>query len=326
MRIRTNRGSRLNEQGLYTQAVAELDLAITTAELAGSDTFSSLAYNNRGEAYLALGQLDLALADLRRAHEIWTRLESNRILYPLTNMGFVQLLRGQRSEAIALFSEAIRIAADVRDAEGLAPAYSGLAYALDRDDPRAAAEAARVAIDADHAMWMPHAYLAAGRVALHSDDRIAASEWAAKATALARQRHDRPALAEALLLTANLETSESASLAQQAGQLWQDLGSPIGEARANLVLARSMTGRQRDQLVATAERMLQAAGAWGALADARRELGEGVTSSVVITTLGGFRVIRAVSRSTSASGDHARRVTSSSCSLPVVARPLFATK
>ena len=30
----------------------------------------------------------------------------------------------------------------------------------------------------------------------------------------------------------------------------------------------------------------------GALADARRELGEGVTSSVVITTLGGFRVIR----------------------------------
>ena len=292
VRIRTNRGSRLNEQGLYSQAVAELDLAITTAELAGSDTFSSLAYNNRGEAYLALGQLDLALADLRRAHEIWTRLESNRILYPLTNMGFVQLLRGQRSEAIALFSEAIRIAADVRDAQGLAPAYSGLAYALDRDDPRAAAEAARAAIDADHAMWMPHAYLAAGRVALHSDDRTAASEWAAKATALARQRHDRPALAEALLLTANLETSESASLAQQAGQLWQDLGSPIGEARANLVLARSMTGRQRDELVATAERMLQAAGAWGALADARRELGEGVTSSVVITTLGGFRVIR----------------------------------
>ena len=87
VRIRTNRGSRLNEQGLYSQAVAELDLAITTAELAGSDTFSSLAYNNRGEAYLALGQLDLALADLRRAHEIWTRLASNRIFYPLPTWG-----------------------------------------------------------------------------------------------------------------------------------------------------------------------------------------------------------------------------------------------
>jgi DNA-binding SARP family transcriptional activator/ATP/maltotriose-dependent transcriptional regulator MalT len=292
VRIRTNRGSRLNEQGLYSQAVAELDLAITTAELAGSDTFSSLAYNNRGEAYLALGQLDLALADLRRAHEIWTRLESNRILYPLTNMGFVQLLRGQRSEAIALFSEAIRIASEVRDAQGLAPAYTGLAYALDRDDPHAAAEAARAAIEANHAMWMPNAFLAAGRVALHSDDRAAAAEWATKATALARQRRDRPALAEALLLSANLETSDSAALAQQASRLWRDLGSPIGEARANLVLARSTTGRQRDELVAGAERMLQDAGAWGALADARIELGQGVTSSVVITTLGGFRVIR----------------------------------
>ena len=102
VRIRTNRGSRFTEQGQYAQAVIELDLAITTAELAGSDTFSALAYNNRGEAYLALGQLDLALADLRRAHDIWTRLASNRILYPLNNLGFVQLLRGQRSEAIAL--------------------------------------------------------------------------------------------------------------------------------------------------------------------------------------------------------------------------------
>ena len=292
VRIRTNRGSRLNEQGQFTQAVAELDLAITTAELAGSDTFSSLAYNNRGEAYLALGQLDLALADLRRAHEIWTRLASNRILYPLTNMGFVQLLRGQRSEAIALFNEAIRIAAEVRDAQGLAPAYTGLAHALDRDDPHAAAAAAQSAIEANHALWMPHAYLAAGKIALHANDLTAASEWAAKATALARQRHDRPALAEALILSASLDTAESATLAQQASRLWHDLGSPLGEARANLVLARSTTGKQRDELVVGAERMLHEAGAWGALADARRELGEGVTSSVVITTLGGFRVIR----------------------------------
>ena len=91
-----------------------MGLAITTAELAGSDTFSSLAYNNRGEAYLALGQLDLALADLRRAHDIWIRLASNRILYPC-RLKIAQLLRGQRSEAIALFNEAIRIAASVRE-------------------------------------------------------------------------------------------------------------------------------------------------------------------------------------------------------------------
>jgi DNA-binding SARP family transcriptional activator/ATP/maltotriose-dependent transcriptional regulator MalT len=292
VRIRTNRGSRLNEQGQYAQAIAELEVAITTAELAGSDTFSALAYNNRGEAYLALGQLDLALADLRRAHDIWTRLASNRILYPLNNLGFVQLLRGQRSEAIALFNEAIRIAASQRDAQGLVPAYLGLATALDQDDPRAAADAANKAIEANHAMWMPHAYVAAGNVALHASDFAKASHWAAKATELAGQRHDRPALAEALLLRANLDSGDSAALAQQASRLWHDLGNPIGQARADLVLARTTTGRRRDELVTRAERVLQDAGAWGALADARRELGDGATSSISIATLGGFRVSR----------------------------------
>ena len=292
VRIRTNRGSRLVEQGEYAKAVAELDLAITTAELAGSDTFSSLAYNNRGEAYLALGQLDLALGDLRRAHDIWTRLASDRILYPLINMGLVQLMRGQRSEAIALFNEAICIASRERDAQGLVPAYIGLANALDRDDPAGATEAARQAIEANHPLWMADAYIAAGNVACHAGDLDAAVDWAAKATELAGQRHDRPALAEALLLHANLGSSESATYALQASRLWHELGNPIGEARADLALARTTTGRRREELIASAERKLQDAGAWGVLADARRELGEGVTSSVVIATLGGFRVSR----------------------------------
>ena len=292
VRIRTNRGSRLVEQGEYARAVAELDLAITTAELAGSDTFSSLAYNNRGEAYLALGQLDLALGDLRRAHDIWTRLASDRILYPLINMGLVQLMRGQRSEAIALFNEAICIASRERDAQGLVPAYIGLANALDRDDPAGATEAARQAIEANHPLWMADAYIAAGNVACHAGDLDAAVDWAAKATELAGQRHDRPALAEALLLHANLGSSESATYALQASRLWHELGNPIGEARADLALARTTTGRRREELIDSAERKLQDAGAWGVLADARRELGEGVTSSVVIATLGGFRVSR----------------------------------
>jgi DNA-binding SARP family transcriptional activator len=81
-------------------------------------------------------------------------------------------------------------------------------------------------------------------------------------------------------------------LAQQASRLWHDLGNPIGQARADLVLARTTTGKRRDALIAGAERMLQDAGAWGALADARRELGDGRSSSIAIATLGGFRVTR----------------------------------
>jgi DNA-binding SARP family transcriptional activator len=292
VRIRTNRGSHLCEQGHYASAVAELDRAITTAELAGSDTFSGLAYTNRGEARVALGQLDLALADLHRARDIFTRLSSDWILYPLNNLGYAQLLRGQRSEAVALFGEAVRIAERERDTQGMVPAYIGLAAALDRDDPAGAMDAARKAIEANHALWMPRAYAAAGSIALHSGDRSSAAEWAAKATTLARARHDRPALAEALLLSARLEDPPSASLADQARRLWQDLGNPIGAARTDLMLARTRTGRTREELISGAERVLQEAGAWGPLADARVELGEGATSPVVITTLGGFRVLR----------------------------------
>lgn len=292
VRIRTNRGSRFTEQGQYLDALAELDTAITIAELAGSDTFAGLAYNNRGEAHLALGHLDVALADLRRAHDIYARLASTRLLFALNNIGFVQLLRGQRSEAVALFTEAIRIAGEQGDAQGLVPAYVGLANALDRDEPAAAAAAAQSAIDANHAMWMPHAYIAAGTVALHAGDREAARSWAARATDLARQRHDRPALAESLLLAALLEAPPSATLAEQASRLWRDLGHPIGEARAELVRARTMVGRLREAVVTRAEAVLQEAGAFGALAEARRELGEGTSSPISIATLGGFRVSR----------------------------------
>jgi ATP/maltotriose-dependent transcriptional regulator MalT/DNA-binding SARP family transcriptional activator len=292
VRIRTNRGSRFTEQGQYAKALAELDEAITIAELAGSDTFAALAYTNRGEVHVATGHLDLALADLRRGHQIWSRLGSERILYALNSMGTVQILRGQRSEALALFNEAVSIASDQRDAQGLVPACVGLAKALELDDPAGAAAAARRAIEANHAMWMPHAYTAAGTVALQSGDHDAAARWAAKATELAHERHDRPALAEALLLRAASEQPPSAKVAAEASRLWHDLGNPIGEARADLLIAQTSPAKRRDELVARAERVLQDAGAWGVLAEARRESGRDATSPVSIATLGGFRVSR----------------------------------
>lgn len=293
VRIKTNRGSRFTEQGQYVEALAELDEAITIAELAGSETFAALAYCNRGEAHVATGDLDLALADLRRAQQIWSRLASERILYALNAMGTVQILRGQRSEAIALFNEAVRIAGGQRDAQGLVPAYVGLARALELDDPKAAAAAARQAIEANHAMWMPHAYTAAGTVALHSGDRDAAAHWAARATELAHERHDRPALAEALLLRAAIEEPPSAAIAEEASRLWHDLGNPIGAARADLLIAQTSPAQRREELVTRAERALRDAGAWGVLAEERREWGVSATSPISITTLGGFRVSRA---------------------------------
>lgn len=292
IRIHANRGSRLTEEGRYSEALEELDAAIALSEVAGSDTFTALAFNNRGEAHLALGNLDDALAALREAERIWTRLGSRRVLYAVGNLGVVQYMRGQRAQAIALFREAIRLAAAQRDLQGEAASLVGLARALELERPDEAAELARRAIDSGQAIWLPHALVTAGSIALRMGDRAAAQEWAHKASALAADRRDRPALAESLLLQAAIDEPPDVALAEEAGRLWNDLGSRIGRARADLLVAQSRSGRQRDELVADAERVLYDAGALGYLAEWRQVSAGRTPPEVAIYTLGGFRVVR----------------------------------
>jgi DNA-binding SARP family transcriptional activator len=97
-------------------------------------------------------------------------------------------------------------------------------------------------------------------------------------------------VAEALLLRAAAESPASAPIAEEARRMWHDLGSPIGEARAALLVAETSSGRERDLLVAEAEQRLFDAGALDYLADAKRARSSG--APIAITTLGGFRVIR----------------------------------
>ena len=106
---------------------------------------------------------------------------------------------------------------------------------------------------------------------------------------------DRPSVAEALLLLAASQDPPAVSRAEEAGRLWHELGNPIGEARALLVVAETLSGEARADHVATAERLLYDAGAWRYLADVRRLSAEPATTPppVAITTLGGFRVTRA---------------------------------
>lgn len=293
IRIRTNRGSRLTEEGRYAEAVAELDRAIGLAELAGSDNFAALAHSNRGEALMALGQLDDALEALRRAEAIWMRLGSSRILYAISNLAAVQLLRGQRTQSIALFRQAAEAAESRGDAQGAAQALVGLARALESEHPDEAAEVIQRAIATQQAIWMPHAYVTAGSIALRVGDHEDAARWAARAVASANDRRDQPALAEALLLQAALEQPPSLRLAREAGRLWHELGNRIGQARADLLAAQSTSGRARDELVATAERVLYDAGALGLLAEARQARAAAASAPVTVITLGGFRVLRA---------------------------------
>lgn len=292
VRIRANRGSRFNEEGRYAEALTEFDEAIRLAELAGSDAFAALAYNNRGETHIALGNVDDALAALRQAEAIWTKLGSERVLYALANLATVHSMRGLRTQAEGLFREAVRLAESRGDRQGAASALVGLARALELDHPEEAAVVAQRAIATGQAIWLPHALTTAGSIALRTGDRTAAAEWAIRAVASAVERRDRPALAEALLLQALVGEPPSESIAEEAGRLWDELGSPIGRARADLVIAQAVPGRGGVARAARAERVLYDAGALGYLADARLWRRDRARAPVAFYTLGGFRVLR----------------------------------
>jgi ATP/maltotriose-dependent transcriptional regulator MalT/DNA-binding SARP family transcriptional activator len=294
VRIRTNMGSHFMEEGSYPAAIAELDAAIGMAELAGSQSFTGLAYANRGETYTRMGRLDDALRDLRQAQRIWEQLGSDDVSYALAYIGDVQFLRGQQTEARSLFLRSIELAEQCGDMQGLVPALIGLARVLSDDDLPAAAAAAERAISVGQPLGQSHARCAAGWIALRRGDREGARAHAAQALEHAHAQLDRPATAEALLLLAALERPPSVSRAEESGRLWQELGNPIGEARALLLVAETRHGAARADLVSTAERLLFDAGAWRYLADVRRLAAEPamVPRPVAINTLGGFRVTR----------------------------------
>ena len=156
-----------------TQALRELDAAIELAELIGSDNFGALAYSNRGDTYLrhgpprrrprrpAAGRGDLAAARI-----------GHRRTTPIGLLGDVQALRGQRSEAIALYRQAI----DLADAQRR---HAGAGAGADRAGPDARRRrpdrrrwrppSGRSAPPA-RCRW-PHAHLAAGWIELRRGDR-----------------------------------------------------------------------------------------------------------------------------------------------------------
>ncbi len=290
VRIRTNRGSHHTEEGSYEAAIEELDAAIEGAELIGSDTFAGLAYANRGDTFTRMGRLDDAVRDLRRAQDIWERLGSSDVAYALAQLGDAQLLRGQRADALALHTEAISVAERAGDAQSLTGALLGLARDLLADDPAGAARAVERAIAAGPTVAAPHVQLVAGWVDLRRDDRVAAARRAEAALRLGQAHGDRPAVAEALLLQAIIDQPPSAAKAAESSRLWADLGNPIGEARALLVLAGRTPGRRGEELAERAEALLFDAGAWGPLAEARQATTD--IPPIVISTLGGFRLTR----------------------------------
>jgi tetratricopeptide (TPR) repeat protein len=103
---------------------------------------SSLAYRNRGNCYLNLGQIDDALVDLRQAIRLPRHAVEDHV-----NLGHALWHKGRQHEAIAECQKAIR------EAPNLAMAHNNLAWFLASSpdpklhDPAQAVEAARKAAE-----------------------------------------------------------------------------------------------------------------------------------------------------------------------------------
>ena len=247
IRVRTNRGSRHVEECSYEEAVAELDLALGLADLAGFAAFRALALTNRGEALFRLGRLDEAVADLEagqatstsgsaRAWSPTRSTSSARSTAPAAS-GRSPGPRSRRRSATA------RRRATCRRSSRPSPAWRACSSA---DEPDAAAALVERALACPPGMNQVHALLAAGWVELARGDRCAATGHAAAATAAAGVRRDRASLAESLELRvlAAPEPVRQADRLEEAVGIWRDLRNPAAEARARAG-ARAARRRRR---------------------------------------------------------------------------------
>ena len=241
IRIRLNRGSRLNEEGFHDEAVAELDLAIGLADLGGYGSFKAIALCNRGEARGALGRFDEAFDDVQTSKATFQRLGSLLVSYPLGQAGHLHAARGQTALAHAAYIEAIDVARRSGDLQGLVPALAGLARLTAADDPAGGA-AALPTRPWPRAPGSPSATrsLARATVAIVGGELTDARATLDRAAAIARDRRDRAALARATELRASTSTGTDGSRAalHDAFALWEDLQSPLGQGRVLLALAR----------------------------------------------------------------------------------------
>src|SRR4029077_1243765 len=130
IRIHSNRSSHHLDEGDYGEALAELEAALPLAELAGFSPFHATGLTNRADARFLLGRLEEAIADLQAAVRIYQRMDSRMVNYPLERLGTVHRERGELALARGAYEEAVALADQSGDLQGLVPALAGLARVL----------------------------------------------------------------------------------------------------------------------------------------------------------------------------------------------------
>lgn len=288
-RIHANLSSRALENGGYMQAITEANLALQTG--AGHRYFSAIALANKADAHLRLGQLDGARAAIDDAAAICEALGSLTASLPQILYGELYRQRGDMVRARGSFERARALAEEADDVHALVPALCGLARVLAEDDSAAARQLAADGLARASGLERAAALCAAAEVELWARDGAAAGRFARRAEAQARATGDRAALAESLELQAAARVPADQPKLRQAIELWDDVGNPVGAARARLglaILSGDQQGADATRRELEAMGVASALGVPGLLAS-KRDGGH----EVAIVALGRFAVLRA---------------------------------
>ena len=295
-RLRTARGSLLLGQGLYREAIAELEVALGLAELVGCPSLQALSLMNRGRCHWCLGELDEANADYEAAIVVYRTVGTHEISYALIGRGNVHRERGELVVARAFYEHALAIAERSGDLQGIVPACYQLAKVLVDEDPTAARELAERAVACG---WPDHASAlsARGWIALAQGDRERAARLATRAVGRARKRRDRLGLAEALELAAfsTREPAVQRARLREALTIWHEIGSDPRTTAVELALARLSRGVAAHADAARAEHRLQRLGVRvspSGPAGLLRAVARQTQIPLAIETLGRFHVRR----------------------------------
>jgi ATP/maltotriose-dependent transcriptional regulator MalT/DNA-binding SARP family transcriptional activator len=281
------------EAGAPQHALADAQIALSLSERCENPFFVAHALTTRGRAAGRLGMLEVARADFTTAIDLFQRLGSRFLAWPLCGLGDLHRIKGQLVRARAAYEEALTLAEPYHDVFGLSSALIGLARIAAADDLVRARERADRAVELGEGLRMVPAWLTRGWVKLMDGDRQGASADAARAIVDARRRRDDPGLAEAITLSVLASNDPAVDTIHEAIDIWQETGCRLEEAATRVVAAR--LGAPIPHLNAhLAQQMLRD---HGVDVDARRVAGPlGVLArsapAVSVQTLGVFRVIR----------------------------------
>ncbi len=295
MWIRASRAFHQFEMGAPRQALADAQIVLSLSERCEDPFLVAHALTTRGRACGRVGMLEAAAGNFATAIDLFQRIGSRFLAWPLCGLGDLHRTRGQLVRARAAYEEALTLAEPCHDIFGLSSALIGLARISATADLKRARQLADRAVELGEGLREVPALLTHGWVELMGGDRQRASTDADRAAVAARRRRDNPGLAEAItlgVLTSRDPTVDATPL-REAIDIWQETGCRLEEAAARVVAGR--IGAPIPRIDADlADRMLRE---YGVDVESRRAAGPlGVLArsapAVSIQTLGVFRVIR----------------------------------